>query len=123
MKALNYIEHNCKNPTLMHEMDTDEECHKRTKIAENDPSIYAIGDVLEHWWICGKDSCEKKIESMSGFIKTLIYGLLIIFGLFIFMWSIYLRSVPQPQYSLVDVNSWRGSLPHFANNLSDKKAL
>lgn len=103
-KAMNYIQVNCRDVTLMHAMDTDEECSNRIKMTEEDPYLYALADVLEHWWPCGKMGCERFILSIAGRMFYLLIALFMIVVIFFVAWGFYLKMNHNMGYT-VDLNS------------------
>jgi hypothetical protein len=115
-KAINYIAVNCRNATMRHELDTDVECERRIKITEENPSLYALADVAEHWLPCGKMGCERLIVSMSGVIFYIIFGLGLIALILILLWGFYIRFATQQNMSYVDFSTFnrnQGVLPSY----------
>ena len=78
-EASAYLEHYCKDPHVVSKTNAKEDCDKRRDIHAQDPTQYAIYDVLKDWNVCKDGWCSSLVVSIAN---NLVLGCLCVVAIF-----------------------------------------
>ena len=90
-KASHYIAEYCKNDHIVERTGAAEDCDKRRRIQAQDPTLYALYDILWDWNICGSGQCSSVVPIIAQRLVQLVIALAVLFVCAVYMCGTQLR--------------------------------